>query len=86
MRLLLQFAEKRTKIPPERLDLHDLDAEVISSFLDHLEHERRNTIGNTESTPARSTRSTDSRVYATQNTPTSSRASWRSLPSATSAP
>lgn len=45
MRLLLQFAEKRTKIPPERLDLHDLDAEVISSFLDHLEHERRNTIG-----------------------------------------
>ena len=45
MRLLLQFAEQRTKIPPERLDLHDLDAALISSFLDHLEHERRNTIG-----------------------------------------
>ena len=62
MRLLLQFAEKRTKNPPERLDLHDLDAEVISSFLDHLEHQRRNTIGTRNARQPQSTRSTDSRV------------------------
>jgi integrase/recombinase XerD len=45
MRLLLEFAHQRIKIPPERLDLHDLDAAVIAAFLDHLEHERHNTIG-----------------------------------------
>jgi site-specific recombinase XerD len=45
MRLLLQFAQQHIKIPPERLGLHDLDAEVIAAFLDHLEHDRHNTIG-----------------------------------------
>jgi len=45
MRLLLQFTQQRVKVPPERLDLAQLDAEVIGAFLDYLEHERGNTIG-----------------------------------------
>jgi site-specific recombinase XerD len=45
MRLLLDFAQHRLRIPPARLDLAVLDADVIAAFLDHLEHERENTIG-----------------------------------------
>jgi integrase/recombinase XerD len=43
-RLLLGFAAQRTRTPPSRLDIADLDAPVISAFLDHLEHQRGNTI------------------------------------------
>jgi integrase/recombinase XerD len=45
MRLLLQFAQQRTKAAPAQLDIAELDAEVISAFLNHLEHDRHNTIG-----------------------------------------
>ena len=41
-RLLLNFAHDRTTKPPARLDLADIDAALITAFLDHLEHERRN--------------------------------------------
>ena len=41
-RLLLQFVEKRLHKPPSRLALTDLDASVISAFLDELEKERGN--------------------------------------------
>ena len=44
IRLLLSFAAERTGALPCRLDFADLDAPVISAFLDHLEHERGNTI------------------------------------------
>jgi integrase/recombinase XerD len=44
LRLLLGFAAQRTRTPPCRLDIADLDAPVISAFLDHLERERGNTI------------------------------------------
>jgi integrase/recombinase XerD len=44
LRLLLGFAAQRTGTPPCRLDIADLDAPVISAFLDHLERERGNTI------------------------------------------
>jgi integrase/recombinase XerD len=43
MKLLLTFAEKHTGKSPSRLDLADLDADLISAFLDHLENERGNT-------------------------------------------
>lgn len=43
-RLLLQFAEQRTGKQPSQLDLADLDAALITEFLDHLEHERGNTV------------------------------------------
>ena len=44
MRLLVGYAQARTHIPPERLDLADLDAEMIGAFLDHLEADRHNSI------------------------------------------
>lgn len=43
-RLLLRFAAHRTGKPPCGLDLDDLDAPTISAFLDHLEHERHNSV------------------------------------------
>jgi integrase/recombinase XerD len=44
LRLLLAFAQKRTGKQPCQLDLDDLDAPLIGAFLDHLEHERHNSI------------------------------------------
>jgi integrase/recombinase XerD len=41
-RLLLGFAHARTGKSPSCLDLADLDATVVSAFLDHLEHDRHN--------------------------------------------
>lgn len=43
-RLLLAFAAERTGRPPSQLDLADLDAPLVSAFLDHLERDRGNTI------------------------------------------
>jgi integrase/recombinase XerD len=43
LRLLLRYAE-RTGLPPSRLDFADLDAPLIGGFLDHLEHERGNSV------------------------------------------
>ena len=42
LRLLLGFAQQRTGTPPCRLDLADLDADLIAAFLTHLERDRRN--------------------------------------------
>jgi site-specific recombinase XerD len=44
LRLLLGFAAQRAAILPCRLDFTDLDAPVISAFLDHIEHDRGNSI------------------------------------------
>jgi site-specific recombinase XerD len=41
-RLLLSYAATRTGQPPSRLDLADLDAPLISAFLDYLETGRGN--------------------------------------------
>lgn len=43
-RLLLSFVQRRTGAQPSRLDIADLGAECISSFLDHLEKERHNSV------------------------------------------
>jgi len=43
-RLLLGFASKRTGKPPSALDFTDIDVPLIGAFLDHLEHERGNTV------------------------------------------
>jgi len=42
-RLLLGFAQRHLKKAPSRLDWADLDAALITAFLDHLESERGNT-------------------------------------------
>ena len=39
LRLLLGFAQQRTGTPPCRLDLADLDADLIAAFLTHLERD-----------------------------------------------
>jgi integrase/recombinase XerD len=41
-RLLLCFAQQHTGKPPCRLEIEDLDAPLITAFLDHLEHDRGN--------------------------------------------
>ena len=43
-RLLLAFASKQTRKQPCQLDLADLDAPLITSFLTHLEAGRANTV------------------------------------------
>jgi integrase/recombinase XerD len=43
-RLLLLFASARTGKAPSELDFADLSVPLITSFLDHLEHERANTV------------------------------------------
>jgi integrase/recombinase XerD len=42
--LLLAFAAEQTGKAPSDLDIDDLQAPLIGAFLDHLEHERGNTI------------------------------------------
>jgi site-specific recombinase XerD len=44
MRMLLAFAAARIGVSPSRLDLEQLDAVVIAAFLDHLEHDRGNSV------------------------------------------
>jgi site-specific recombinase XerD len=39
-RQLLGFAQHRCKKPPAKMDLEDLDAPLISAFLDHVQKER----------------------------------------------
>lgn len=41
-RLLLRFATERTGTPPSELDIEQLDAPLIATFLEHLERERSN--------------------------------------------
>ena len=43
-RLLLTFAAARTGKKPSSLDIADLDAPLIGAFLDHLEHDRGNSV------------------------------------------
>ena len=40
--LLFVFAAKRLKVPPSALTLEQLDAGLISAFLEHLEDKRKN--------------------------------------------
>ena len=42
LRLLLGFAQQRTGTPPSRLDLADLNADLVAAFLTHLERDRHN--------------------------------------------
>jgi site-specific recombinase XerD len=44
MRLLVRFATARRGVEPSQLEIDDLDATVISAFLDHREHDQGNSI------------------------------------------
>jgi len=43
-RLFLQFTQRRLRKPPAEIELTDLNTSLVSSFLDHLEKDRHNTI------------------------------------------
>ena len=43
-RLLVAYARDKTGKQPSELDLADIDADLVSGFLDHLESERGNTV------------------------------------------
>lgn len=43
-RILTRFASDRTGTPPARLDIDQIDAPLVGAFLDHLEHERGNSV------------------------------------------
>jgi integrase/recombinase XerD len=43
-KLLLAFVAQHSGKAPSQLDVADLDAETIASFLDHLEHDRHNSV------------------------------------------
>jgi site-specific recombinase XerD len=43
-RLLLAFARDHTGKAPSALQLADLDAPLVAAFLDHIEHDRHNTV------------------------------------------
>jgi integrase/recombinase XerD len=42
-RLLLRYAERRLGRPPTRLAVEDIDADLVTDFLVHIETDRRNT-------------------------------------------
>jgi site-specific recombinase XerD len=44
LRLFVRFASERLGIQPSKLDFDDCDAPLIGSFLDHLEHDRGNSV------------------------------------------
>jgi site-specific recombinase XerD len=44
MRMLLAFTSDRTRTPCHRLQFSDLNAATVSAFLDHLEHDRDNSV------------------------------------------
>jgi site-specific recombinase XerD len=44
LRLLIVFAANNTGSEPCELDMSELDAPLIGAFLDHLEHERHNSV------------------------------------------
>lgn len=44
LKLLLAFAAANTGTQPSQLDIADLDAPLIGAFLDHLEHDRGNSV------------------------------------------
>jgi integrase len=85
-KLLLGFAFTYTNKAPSRLDVADLDATLIGAFLDHLEHDRGNSV-----------RTRNARLAAIHSlfrfaalhhprTPRSSSGFWRSHPNATTRP
>jgi integrase/recombinase XerD len=42
--LLLRFAHQQLDKPPSMLDFADIDAPFVGAFLDHLEHDRGNSL------------------------------------------
>ena len=69
LRLLLGFAQQRIGTPPCRLDIADLDAELVAAFLTHPEQHRGNGVRTRNTRSPRSTRCSGSPRCATPSTP-----------------
>lgn len=83
--LLLAFAASAAKKAPSSLDIADLDAPLIASFLEHLEQDRRNSVATRNSRLAAIHSCSATLPCATPSTQARSSVSWRSRPSAPSA-
>ena len=44
LRLLLVFASARRSVAPSKLDINDIDAPLVGTFLDHIESQRGNSV------------------------------------------
>lgn len=69
VRLLLAFTAQRSGKQPHKLDIGDLDVQLIVAFLDHIEHDRHNTIRTRNARLAAIPRSTTTPGCVTPNTP-----------------
>jgi site-specific recombinase XerC len=83
-RLLVRFAAMRQAVEPSHLDFAQLDATLISAFLDHREHDHRNSIRTRNAGSPPSARCFALRPFAIRSTPPRSRACWRFLRNASS--
>ncbi len=68
-RLLLSFTQQNTGTPPARLELSDLDAPLISAFLEHLETDRATPRARATFAWPRSTRSSNTARSGIPSTP-----------------
>jgi site-specific recombinase XerC len=82
LRLLLVFAADKKGKEPSKLDIDDLDAPLISAFLDDLEHQRKNGARTRNLGLPRFAHCSDTPPFAIPIVPLSSRAFSPSLPSA----
>jgi hypothetical protein len=77
-RLLLRFAVKLRRRPPSHLRIEELDASFVGKFLDHLEHERHNSV-RTRNTRLAALHASSSTSHSTsQHSPYTASASWLS--------
>jgi site-specific recombinase XerC len=84
-RLLLDYTASTTGKKPSTLDIADLDAPLIASFLDHLERDPTTARAPATTGWLRSIRCSATRPCTTPSMPTPSRASSRSRSNATTA-
>jgi integrase/recombinase XerD len=85
-RMLLTYAAEHTGVAPSRLDLAELDAPLIAGFLDHLEHQRRNSIRTRNARLAAITHCSVTPHSSTPNTRRASPECWRSHRNAATGP
>ena len=76
--LLLRFAQQRLGKPPSRLDFSDIDAAFVGAFLDHLEHDRGNSVTTRNNRLAAVHSLFSYAALRCPSTPRSSGASWQS--------
>jgi hypothetical protein len=85
-RLLLAFASAQARKQPCQLDLADLDAPLVTAFLQHLETGRANTVTTRNARLAAIAPCSATRPCTHLSTPRRSAGSWPSRPNAATGP